>query len=346
MATSPSSPRYELPDTVEAIEYYYEQGLTDGLPVVPPTPERVQGFLDCAGLGPKEVLGTRASRNWVVTAEKAAINAVMAGCLPEYAPVVVAALRAMLEPDFNASGIAETTSGMSAPMILVNGPIRKKLDINSSWNLFGPGWRANSTIGRTLRLILMNVCREIPGVTDKSAFGSSARYTCCIAEDEETNPWEPWHVEKGYPIDSSTVTLFGALPPFSVFNYHGNTPESILDTLSQTIAANTLFHGEVIIILSGEHIVNIAPARWTKQQVKEYIANRVNELRRAIGLDQGRALVLAGVVPSGDDEDVPTTPNSIDLLVAGGGGGGVSALLPIFSNGRVSKTVIKPIDGE
>ena len=342
-----ASRAFELPDTIEAIEFYYQQGLTDGLPVIPPTPERVGEFLEQAGVEPKQVLGTRSSRNWVVTGEKVAINAVMAGCLPEYAPVVVASVKALLRPEFNASAISETTSGMSTPMILVNGPIRRKLNINSGWNLFGPGWRANATIGRTLRLVLMNVCGEIPGVTDKSAFGSPARYTCCIAEDEELSPWEPWHVEKGYPIDTSTVTLFAAYPPMPVYNYADNSPEGILDTISHTIAANTACHGEVILILSGEHIVNIEPAGWAKSQVKKYIADKVNELKPVLVLDRERTYELGGVTPLVDpttgESTVPTTPDSIDLLVAGGTGGAVSALLPLFSHGHSSETVIEPI---
>jgi hypothetical protein len=334
-------------DATEAIEYYYEQGLTDGLPVIPPTLERVERFLDCAGLEPKDVVGTRPSRNWVVTADKVAINAVMAGCLPEYAPVVTTAVRALLEPDFNASAISETTAGMSAPLIMVNGPIRHKLNINSGWNLFGPGWRANATIGRALRLVLMNVCREIPGITDKSAFGSPARYTSCIAENEEISPWEPWHVEKGFPLEASTVTLFAALPPMSVFNYCDNTPELILDTLSQTIAANTSCHGEVIVILSGEHTGIIGPAGWSKARVKEYLAAKINELRPILALDEARTDALGGIWSPGSRDPtqsaVPTTPETIDLLVAGGPGGGVSAVLPLYVNGLLSKTVIKPI---
>ena len=183
-------------DAVEVIEYFYREGLTDGLPVVPPTSESVERFMEAAGVGAGEVLGTRASRNWRITADKVAINAVMAGCLPEYAPVVVAAMRALFEPEFNASALAET-AGASAAMVVVNGPIRTSIDLNSGWNLLGPGRRANATIGRALRLVLMNVCREIPGVTDKSTFGHSGRYTMCFGENEEASPWSPYHVENG-----------------------------------------------------------------------------------------------------------------------------------------------------
>ena len=337
----PTSNAFELPDTVEAIEYYYEQGLTDGLPVVPPTEQRVIQFLKQGGVEPGEVLGTRPSRNWVVTADKVAINAIMAGCLPEYGPVVLAAVRAMMKPAFNASAITETTGGMSTPMILVNGPISRELDINSGWNLFGPGWRANSTIGRSLRLVLINVCNEVPGIRDKSAFGSPARYTCCIAEAEETSPWEPWHVEKGYPLDSNTVTLFAAFPPMSVSNYVDNTPEGILDTISQNIAANNTCHGEVILIMSGEHLASIGPAGWSKRRVKEYIANKVDELKPVLYLDQGRGYEMGGSTPQPSKPPArPTSPDDIDLLVGGGPGGGVSALLPLFG---IGDTVMEPI---
>lgn len=338
---------FRLPDTIEAIEFYYQQGLTDGLPVIPPTPERVELFLKHSGLGPNDVLGTRASRNWVVTAKKVAVNAIMAGCLPEYAPVVNAAVKALLKPEFNASGISETTSGMSAPLIVVNGPIRKRLNINSGWNLFGPGWRANSTIGRAIRLVLMNVCKEIPGVTDKSAFGSASRYTSCIAENEEASSWEPFHVEHGFEEATSTVSLFAALPPLSLLNYVDNTPQGILDTIAQTIAANLTCHGEVVLIISGEHMTNIEPAGWTKAHVKEYIANKATELSPTFLHDSDRNSELGGVTPFKDPETkdriLPADPSLINLLVAGGAGGAVSALLPIFSHGLSSKSVIEPI---
>ncbi|MFQ5933193.1 MAG: hypothetical protein ACE5KI_00950, partial [Dehalococcoidia bacterium] len=314
-----ASPGFELPDTIEAIEFYYQQGMTDGLPVVPPTPERVQQFLDHAGLSPDQVLGTRPSRNWVVTADKVAINAIMAGCLPEYAPVVTAAVRALLQPEFNASAIAET-AGTSAPLIMVNGPIRHQLNINYGWNLFGPGWRANATIGRALRLVLINVCNEVPGVRDKSTFGHPGRYTSCIAENEEANPWEPYHVEKGFPIESSTVSLFSVFPPMEIYNQSDNKPEQILESLCHIMAADNNCRGEVIIILSPEHAQNIGPAGWSKDRVKEYVTERVVELYPRLALDTtkvGPSAALFGSTPSveaalkerrswgDDDESIP-----------------------------------------
>ena len=337
---------FELPDTLEAIEFYYEQGLTDGLPVIPPTPESVEQFLEHSGLSPGDVLGTRPSRNWVVTAQKVAVNAVMAGCLPEYAPVVVASIRALLKPEFNASAISET-AGTSAPLIMVNGPIRKEIDINSGWNLFGPGWRANATIGRAMRLVLMNVCREIPGVTDKSTFGHSGRYTFCIAENEEASPWEPYHVEKGYTLESSAVALFSTAHPIEVVNQADPSPESILNTLSHTLAANLFCHGEVILVMSPEHADNMGPRGWSKADVKEYLARRTNELRPTLAVDQERSGELGGTwypdMLDPGDAVIPTTAEGIIVLVAGGEGGGHSTILPTWGKGLISQSVIEPI---
>ena len=336
----------QLPDTVEAIEYFYEQGMTDGLPVVPPTAEPVGAFLEAGGTEPGEVIGTRASRNWVVTAQKVAVNAVMAGCKAEYAPVVLASIRALLKPEFNASAIAET-AGTSAPLIVVNGPIRKEIDVNGGWNLFGPGWRANATIGRTLRLVLMNVCREIPGVTDKSTFGHPGRYTFCIAENEEASPWEPYHVEHGMALESSAVGLFPVCHPMEVFNQSDPIPEQILDTLSHTIAANLVCHGPVMLIMSPEHAQNIGPAGWSKQDVKEYLAKRANEFQPQFAYERERIGALGGTwYPGTDDPDdsgIPTTPEGITLLVAGGEGGGHSTIIPLWGQGVLSKSVLEPV---
>ncbi len=356
MTSSPDS-RFELPDTVEAIEFYYEQGLTDGLPVIPPTEERVLQFLEAAGVEPTEVIGTRPSRNWIVTADKVAINAIMAGCLPEYAPVVVASIRALLRPEFNASAISET-AGTSAPMIMVNGPIRHELDINSGWNLFGPGWRANATIGRALRLVLINVCNEVPGVRDKSTFGQAGRYTSCIAENEEASPWQPYHVEKGFPIESNTTGLFAVFPPMEIYNQSDNQPEQILESLCHIIAADDNCQGELVLILSPEHAQTIASAGWSKDQVKEYMVGRITDLYPKLSIQAekvGPAAARFGSTPteardtggrrsSGDSGPVvPIRAEGIILLVAGGEGGGHSSILPTWGRSAIAHSVIEPI---
>src|SRR5687767_1515739 len=171
----------ELPDTIEAIEHYYRKGLTDGLPVVPPTPERVEQFLQQAGRRPDDVLFVLKARSRAVTAQKVAINSIMAGCLPEYAPVVVAALEAMGEEPFNLHGSTTSTIGV-AHLVIVHGPIARELDVNCHTNLFGPTKRANATIGRALRLVMMNVCGSVPDLLDKAALGHPGKYSYCIAE--------------------------------------------------------------------------------------------------------------------------------------------------------------------
>ena len=329
-----SSNTFELPDTIEAIEFYYEQGLTDGLPVIPPTEERVLQFLDAAGVEPTEVIGTRPSRNWIVTADKVAINAIMAGCLPEFAPVVVASIRALLRPEFNASAISET-AGTSAPMIMVNGPIRHELDINSGWNLFGPGWRANATIGRALRLVLINVCNQVPGVRDKSTFGQAGRYTSCIAENEESNPWQPYHVEKGFPLESNTASLFAVFPPMEIYNQSDNQPEKILDSLCHMMAADGNCAGEPLLILSPQHAQTIASAGWSKEQVREYMVGRIDELFPKLSS-------YAEEVET--DQPGPIHTKSVIILVAGGEGGGHSSILPVWGKDNfITYPVIEPI---
>ena len=171
MDTELTSRRIELTDPAEAMEYFYQQGWTDGLPVVPPAPERVSEFLEYAGNLPGNILGMIPTRNRVITAEKVAINAVMAGCLPNYMPVIVAAVEAMCQEEFNLHGISATTGG-TAPLLIVNGPAVQQLNINFGVNCFGPGVRANATIGRAIRLILMNVGGSIPGIDDRAT-----RYT-------------------------------------------------------------------------------------------------------------------------------------------------------------------------
>ena len=197
-----ASQTFQVPDTVEAIEFYFEQGLTDGLPVVPPTPDMVTRFLDAISKAPGDVLGTIPTRKREITAGKVAINAIMAGCKPEYMPVVATAISAMCEEKFNLHGTSASTAG-TGHMVLVHGPIVKELDINYANNLFGPTKRSNATIGRAIRLIIMNVCGSVPGILDKSTFGHPGKYSYCFAENEELSPWAPLHVERGLALESS-----------------------------------------------------------------------------------------------------------------------------------------------
>ncbi len=202
----------EVDDSLEAAnDWFCREKLSDGLPIVPPTPERVGRMLDGTRRDPEEVIGVIPPKWAPATIEKIAINAVMAGCLPEYLPVVVAAVEAICEPRFNLYGVQATT-GYVGPALLVNGPVRKQLEINCDAGVFGPGYRANATIGRTIRLILITVGGGFPGDTDRSTFGWPGKYTMCFGENQEKSPWEPYHVEMGFKADESTVTRFRRLP--------------------------------------------------------------------------------------------------------------------------------------
>ena len=181
----------------------YSRGYTDGLPVIPPTEPAVRAMLDAANMKPDEMIDVVPPEGGPATAEKVAINAVMAGCLPEYFPVVVAAMRAITAPKFNLLGIQTTTNPVS-PVLIINGPIRKALGVNSGRGCLGPGWRANATIGRAIRLCLLNIGGGSPGDVDKAIHGMPGKFTFCFGEAEEESPWDPLHVENGFSRASSS----------------------------------------------------------------------------------------------------------------------------------------------
>src|SRR5690348_10461674 len=196
----------------DPIEALFDRGVTDGLPGVPPTAERVAAAVAASGRAPEELVAEMPPRFGRATVQKVAVNAVMAGCRPEYLPVVVAAVEAMCDERFCLLGVSGTTDAV-APLVIVNGPIRAKLDINSGAGVFGPGWRANATIGRAVRLCWVNIGGAAPGVISMSTFGGPARYTYCIGENEEASPWEPLHVEHGFAASDSTVGVMAAEAP-------------------------------------------------------------------------------------------------------------------------------------
>lgn len=260
-----------LEDTVDSIEVCYQNGWTDGLPVVPPTPERVDRMLSGTNRSPQELITSVPPKWGKATVEKIAINAVMAGCLPEYLPVILAAVEAMAVEEFNLHGVQVTTSHVS-PMIVVNGSIRKDLDINDGFNVFGQGWRANATIGRAIRLICTNIGGALPGELDRAAFGHIGKYTCCIAENEEDSPWDPLHVERGFQVEESTVTIFAGAGPQSINDHSSNTAEGILNTICQNISSTGNSRGETLLVIGIEHAITISGDGFTKSDVRNYIA--------------------------------------------------------------------------
>lgn len=275
------APREEWPDADAFLEEAYARGWTDGLPVVPATPEKVEAFLAVAGVDPAEVLGSVPTREVTVTAEHAAINAVMAGCRPEYFPVVVAAVRAHLDEHGNCHSTTGTLSG-AAHAVIVNGPVRHEIGIACGAGCLGPGFRANATIGRALRLVIRNVCRAIPGFLDRATYSWPLRYSFCFGEDEEAGDWTPLHVQRGYAADQSTVTVHSVMRMISAWDSTSRDPEGVLDTL----VAETRYHGiqgdaflgdgvNVVYVMGREHQRFFFEAGWSKERMQEYLWPRL-----------------------------------------------------------------------
>ena len=269
------SERMEVDDDFEAIQaLYLERGWTDGLPIAPPTPERVGAMLAATPLSPQDIIG-EIPPNWgSATVEKLAVNAVMAGCRPEYLPVVIAAVEAMCDEVFNLYAIQATTHPC-APLIIVNGPICDDLGLHGGSGAFGPGWQPNATIGRTVRLVQLNVGGAYPGVGDMSTQGAPSKYSYCVAENEEANPWEPLHIERGFRADQSTVTVLAGEPPHNINDHSGSTAEDILTIISGAIsitgANNAYTGGETLLALGPEHAATIAGDGFGKREIREWL---------------------------------------------------------------------------
>ena len=272
MAQEWNSTQLEIDETEDLIEVCYGNGWTDGLPVVPPTPKRVERMLSGTDRAPDERIAAVPPKWGRATVEKVAINAVMAGCKPEYLPLILTAVEAMTSEQFNLHGVQVTTSHVG-PMLIVNGPIRKALEINDGFNLFGQGYRANATIGRALRLVCTNIGGALPGELDRAAFGHAGKYTCCIAEQEAASPWSPMHVDRGFQADDSTVTVFAAAGPQTVNDHGSNTAEGILNTISENIAAPGNSSGETLLVIGVEHAKTISEDGFSKADICRFIAD-------------------------------------------------------------------------
>lgn len=252
----------------------YGRGWTDGLPVIPPTPERVSRMIEYVGLEADHVIAELPPARGVATVEKIAINAVMAGCRPDYLPVVIGAVEALAQPQLNLLGIATTTNPV-APFVLINGPVRRQLDINGGRGALGSGWRANATIGRAVRLIMLNVGGAKPGEIDKATLGFPGKYTFCLGELEEESPWEPFHVERGFKPEDSVVTIIACQGTQSVAASY-LTPDSILRMLgnAMTVWGTNSYNkgdGNPTVILTPRHARIFDEAGWPKPRIKEWL---------------------------------------------------------------------------
>jgi hypothetical protein len=341
--------RHPLDPSEDPIQVCYDRGWTDGLPVVPPTLERVETVLRGTSLAASAVIA-RIPPSWAeATVEKIAANCVMAGCLPVYLPVVIAAVRAMADPRLNLNGI-QCTTHLATPLVLVNGPIRAAIGLNSGSNVFGQGWRANATIGRAVRLILTNVGRALPGGADKATLGQPGKYTYCIAENEEASPWAPLHVERGLGRDQSAVTVFGCEAPHNVNNQASDTARDLCLTIADTMAtlgANMFYaQGEVMIVLCPSHAELIAADGWSKQHVKEFLYEKARKPVRLVklgglyGREVHRNFWPRWVDRNNDDEMVPMVRRASEItIVVAGGPGRHSAVLPGWATPSVTVPV-------
>lgn len=338
------SERIQVEDSLEAInELLYQRGLTDGLPIVPPTEERVLEMLGGRHLEAQEVVAVLPPAGAEATLEKIAISAVMAGCLPPYLPVVVAAVKAMAEPQFNLYGI-ETTTNPVAPLAIINGPVRTELDINCGRNCLGQGRRANAAIGRAIRLVLMNIGGSLPGVTDTAVQGMPGKYTFCFGENEETSPWEPLHVERGFDAGVSTVTAVGATGTTNILDGGSQTADGLLRTMAGSMTILGCNHyvswppGEPLLVMSPEHASRLTKDGLTKGDVKRALFERTSVPLASYSLEVQERMRQRG---RGADGRIYIAERAEDIMIVVAGGPGThSVFMPSFGN---TIAVTKPI---
>src|SRR5919109_694135 len=313
--------RLEVADDLWAVNAFFEQkGWSDGLPIVPPTEERVEQMLGALRRDPQEVIGVVPPRWAPATVEKIAINAVMAGCLPQYMALLIAAVEALTDPKLNLYALQATTGG-PAILLIVNGPIRKALNINGGSNVLGEGWRANATIGRCIRLIQRNIGGSYPGTTCKATLGWPGKYALCIAENEEASPWEPLHVERGFDSKVSTVTAISADGVHRASDLDSSKAVGILTNFAQRMEGPS--GPEAIMVVCPEHARIIAGDGFSKQDAKKFVweraAYRMKDLpeetfNQRVKRRPDLKLTRESVIP------VTDKPEDILVVVAGGDG--------------------------
>jgi hypothetical protein len=319
-------------------EEFFDRGWTDGLPIVPPTPEKVQAMLDVVlADDPETLIGYLPARGRGVTLEKAAINAVMAGCRPEYFPVVVAALEAMFDEAFNLHTVLTSTGG-AALCVVVSGPISQEIGMNARHNVLGQGNRANATIGRALRLVAMNVLDSKPGESDASSFGHPGKYTFCFAEDPPPAPWRALHEELGYAPEDTTITVVPVEGPHQLAQQLTDNAADILRSFAGAIRHPAWFctgkGGHGVLALGPEHAGFCIREGWSQADVRQYVYEHAR-----ISAEE---LVAAGThletgaqhdMTPGPDGKLPSlrSPEDVLLVTAGGEGAGWSAWLPAWA---------------
>lgn len=324
-------------DEAELQDVFVDRGWSDGFPVVAPTPALVKAMLAESALAPDDILGTVPGRSAALSAEMLAANAVMAGCRPEYFPIVHTAMSAMLDPAFNLNA-ALTSTGGAALTVLVSGPLADSLQINGGHNALGPGFRANATIGRALRLVTRNVFDARPGTMDGSSLGNPGRYSLCFAEGTPPDDWEPLRVDLGYEISDTTVTVMATEGPRQVANHLNGSADGVLATMASAMRSPTTFiagkGGQALFVLGPEHAAALASAGLTRRAVQEHLA-AASRLAPQELLEAGIRIPIdsAHDMTAGSDGRLPVVKTADDLFVvtAGGAGAGWSAYLPSWA---------------
>ena len=352
LGTGRPGPTVVLPDDVAAVSREFAaRGWSDGLPVIPPTEERVAAMLAGTSLDPLEVVGILPPRRGEATVHAIAVNAVMAGCVPEHMPVLVAAVRAIAHPEFNLSGVNATTHPVSL-FLLVSGPIATRLGIHAGSGCFGPGFAANATLGRALRLIQLTIAGAWPGRGDRSTQATPAKLAFCAAENLDASPWPPFHTTRGFEPHQDAVTVFGCEGPHNIQDHGSNTAPGIMLTIagsmSQAGSNNILSRGSPVLAFGPEHAATVAAEGWSREDVQRYVfanaryplAELSDELFQVIQehTEQGVPVPLFerdAMAPIADN------PESIHVIVAGGAGKH-SAWFPTFGN--MTRPVTMPVD--
>jgi len=335
-----TSRAYPVADFRAAQELFLQNGWGDGLPVIPPTPDLVAAFVDAAAMPAEEVIGTIPEQAREITVEKVAVNAVAAGCREEYMSVLLAAMRALTRPQFNLH--STTVSGATAPLLLISGPVVGQLALNTSFSLFGPGYHANATLGRAIRLVLQNVCGGVPGVLDKSTFGHPGKFSYCIGESLADNPWSPLHADHGVAAEASAVTVFAGEGPINARNDWASQPGPILATIADAMLPSHYTGGCFVVVLGPLHAALLARAGMTKPDVRRELFGRAQRTVAAMK----RAGRMPGEPDVGDDEQIRRAvrrPEDILITVAGGNLYGYSAVVPYWVGGHESMPVTEAL---
>jgi hypothetical protein len=337
-----ASKTYHVDDIHAAQELYHANGWTDGLPIVPPTADAVQACLDWAMIPPGQLLGIEPVRATPITAEKLAVNAVMAGCLPMHFPPVLTAFTAMLADEFLLHGATSSTGGC-AVLIVLNGPIRRELGAAGTFNALGNSDRATAVIGRAIRLALINILEVRPGGIDRSTLGHPGKFSYCVAEDEEDSAWLPLHVQRGLPGETSAVTVMAAGAPRQIMNEWTTDPEEILETFAAEMRANmrhySIWSGNYALVIPKQLRDHLQAAGWSKADVAAFIHARAR-IRRREWAEVGKSAVVRD---RGDTEHAAlASPDHLLVIAAGGPAGGFGAVIPPWL-GDKSRAVTLPI---